>query len=112
MLPAVVDGFHPSGEQGVQLNQVVEFTAGADLDQELVPDGPEEPFDFAAAGRFAGPRMDEPDPEAGAGTEELFVDHRSPVVEIHRGRDTAGGETGPQRGLQSDGVFAAGPPVA
>ena len=58
---AVIDGLHPRGEQGVQLDHVVEFAAGADLDEELVPHRAEEPFDLPAAGRLAGPGVDQPD---------------------------------------------------
>ena len=60
--PAVVDGLDPGGEQRVQLGQVGDRAAGAvagvgDLDQELLADGAEEPFDLPAALR-AGPGVE------------------------------------------------------
>ena len=36
--------------------------------------------------------MDQPDAQAGAGAQQLLVDHRGTVVQIDRGRDPAGGE--------------------
>ena len=31
----MIDRLHPGGEQGVELGQVIQFAAGADLDEEL-----------------------------------------------------------------------------
>ena len=64
---AVVDGLGPGGEQAVQLGHVVEFAAGADLDQELVADGAEEPFDLAPPGRLSRLGVGQPDTERRAG---------------------------------------------
>jgi hypothetical protein len=107
----VVDGLHPGGEQRVQLHQVVQFPAGADLDQELLAHGAEESFDLAPAGGLAWFGVDQLDTQAGAGAQQLLVDERRPVVDIDRGRDAAGGQPGAQRGLQPDGVLRAGPSV-
>jgi hypothetical protein len=61
MHPPVVDRLDPRGEQGVQLRQVVEFAAGADLDEELIPHRAERPLDLPPAGGLAGTRVHEPD---------------------------------------------------
>ena len=53
-------------------------TAGADLDQELVPHGAEEPFDLAPAGGLTGPGVDEPDPQRRAGPQQLLC-RRTPT---------------------------------
>jgi len=52
----VVDRFHPGGEQPVQGGQAADVRGclAGDLDQELVPDGPEEPFDLAPSLRLTG----------------------------------------------------------
>jgi hypothetical protein len=109
---AVVDGLHPCGEQCVQLHQVGQFAARADLDEELLTHGAEEPFDLAAAGELARTGVDQPDAETCAGAQQLLVDHGGTVVQIDRLRDPAGGEPITQRGLQADGVLASGPPIA
>src|SRR3954466_14670303 len=54
MHPPVIDLLDPGGEQRVQLHHVIEFAAGADLDEELIPHGAEHPLDFPSAGRLAG----------------------------------------------------------
>jgi len=54
MFATVVDGLDPGGEQVVQLHQVVELAAGADLDQKLLPNGAEYPLDLAATFRLSG----------------------------------------------------------
>ena len=36
----MIDRLHPGGEQGVELAQVIQFAAGADLDEELLAHGP------------------------------------------------------------------------
>ena len=41
------------------------------LAQELLADGPEEPFDLPAALRPAGPGVDQPDPEPRARAQQL-----------------------------------------
>jgi hypothetical protein len=51
---AVIDRLHPGGEQGVELAQVIQFAAGADLDEELLAHGPEEAFDLASACGLSG----------------------------------------------------------
>src|SRR6476660_9961078 len=112
MFATVVDGLDPGGEQGVQLHQVVELAAGADLDQKLLPNGAEYPLDLAATFRLSGSGVDQPDPQRRASSQQLLVDERRPVVHIDRGRDPPGRETAMQRSLEPDGVFAAGPPIA
>ena len=108
----MVDGLHPGGEQRVQLDHVGELAAGADLDQELVADGAEEPFDLAPPGRLAGAGVDQPDPQRRAGPQQLLVHERRSVVDIDRAGNAAGGQPAPQRGFEPDSVFAAGPPVS
>src|SRR5680860_985211 len=73
----VVDAFHPGGEQGVELEQgrrrgeaALGELGGAgvvDLDEELVPHGPKEPFDLASALGSVWGGVHQPDPELGAG---------------------------------------------
>ena len=109
--PAVVDGLCPGGEQGVELDQVVEFAAGADLDQELLAHGAEESLDLASSGRLAWPGVHQPDAETGAGAQQLFVHECRAVVDVDAGRDAAGGDAGAQRGFQPHGVFSPRPPV-
>jgi hypothetical protein len=74
--PSVIDGLHPRGEQRVQLDQVVQFAAGADFDEELLTHGAEEPFDLAAAGGLPGFGVDQPNTQRRAGAEQLLVDER------------------------------------
>jgi hypothetical protein len=56
MLPDVVDGFGPGGEQPVQFGQARDLRGPllGELGQELAPDGAEEPFDLAPALRLTG----------------------------------------------------------
>ncbi len=49
MGPPVVDRLDPRGEQPVEHGQVRDARAVADLDQELLADGAEEPLDLAPA---------------------------------------------------------------
>jgi hypothetical protein len=109
--PAVIDRLYPRGEQGVQLHQVVEFTARADLDEELIPHRAEHPFDFPSAGGLPRLGMHQPDPQRRARAEQLFVHEGRSVVDIDRGGDAAGGDAGAQRGLEPHRVLAACPPV-
>jgi hypothetical protein len=76
VLAPVVDGLDPGGEQGVQVGHVLQLAAGADLDEELLAHGPEEPFDLPPAGGLPGPGMDQADAEHRAGPLQLPVDHR------------------------------------
>src|SRR5687767_5320226 len=55
MHPPVIDLLDPRGEQHVQLHQVVEFAAGADLDEELIPHGAGRLGRAARCQRGAGP---------------------------------------------------------
>jgi hypothetical protein len=110
--PAVVDGFHPGGEPGVQLDQVGDLSAGADLDQELVAHGAKQSLDLAPTGRLTRFGVDQPDAQAGAGAQQLLVDECRAVVDVDRGRDAAGGQRTAQRGRELHGVFAVGPAVA
>jgi hypothetical protein len=80
VLAAVVDGIDPGCEQAVQLGHVVELAAGADLDQELVTDGAEEPLDLPAALRMPRTGVDQPDLQRRAGPQQLLVDERRTVV--------------------------------
>jgi hypothetical protein len=50
----VVSGLDPGAEQPVQLRQVPRAGTVADLDEELVADGAEEPFDLAPALGLSG----------------------------------------------------------
>jgi hypothetical protein len=109
---AVIDRLHPGGEQGVELGQVVQFAAGADLDKELLAHGPEEAFDLASSCGLPGLGVDQSDPQRCAGAQQLPVDHRRPVVQVERVRDAPRGQAGAQRRLESNGVLAAGPPIA
>jgi hypothetical protein len=54
MGPPVIDTFDPGGEQPVQRGQVRDAGAVADLDQELLADGAEEPLDLPPALRLTG----------------------------------------------------------
>ncbi len=68
MNPVVVDGFDPGGEQFVELGQIRDRAGhplSAQLDEELLPDGSEEPFDLAASGGLAGLGVRERDAQAG-----------------------------------------------
>lgn len=76
---AVVDGLDPGGEQGVQLGHVVELAAGADLDEELIADGAEEPFDLPAALRLPGTRVDQPDPQRRAARNSCLSTNADPL---------------------------------
>jgi hypothetical protein len=105
MGPPVVDGLHPGGEQRVQRDQVVQFAAGADLDQELFPHRAEHAFDFSSAGWLTGTGMDQPDPQRRAGPEQLLVHKGRPVIDIDRRRNATGRDAGAQRGLKPHRVL-------
>jgi hypothetical protein len=92
--PLVVDVFDPGGEQVVELSQAGHAGPGAegaaaDLDQELVPDGAEEPFDFASASWLSGSGVGELDPEDRAGPAQPGVDEAGPVVDVALGGSPA-----------------------
>jgi len=73
----VVDGFDPGGEQLVELRQVADRAADAveaELDQELLPDGAEEPFDLAPSGGLAGLGVRQRDAQAGQCPQQLRAD--------------------------------------
>ena len=73
----VIDGLDPGGEQGVEFEQRGRWCAAGrgevrgagvgDFDEELVPHGPEEAFDFSAALGPVRSGVDQPDPELAAG---------------------------------------------
>jgi hypothetical protein len=46
VLASAVDGLDPGGEQRVQVGHVVQLAARADLDEELLANGPEDPFEW------------------------------------------------------------------
>jgi len=103
---AVVADLNPGGEQPVQLGQVRGPGAGplvicrpaGDLDQELVPDGAEEPLHLSPPLRPAGPRMHQLDAEHRAGTQQPRVDERAAVVDVDAFRDALAGQGRAQRG--------------
>jgi hypothetical protein len=83
-----------------------------ELHQELLADGAEDPLDLAAALGLAGTRVDKADAEHRAGPLELAGDERRAVVDVQGAGQAAGGEPGPERGLQPEGVFGGCPAVA
>ena len=119
---AVVLGFDPRGQQPVERQQrgAVISTGGdqvlgggvGDLDEELFAHGPEEPFDLAAALWPVRGGMHQADPEFGACPQQPGIDERRPVVDIHAGRDPAGGQRRLQRHPKADGVLGETEPVA
>jgi hypothetical protein len=112
VLAVVVDAFDPAAEQPVQLLQVGCAAAGLQLDQELLADGAEDPFDLAAALRLARLGVGQADAEHRAGPLQLAGDERGAVVHVQRAGQPAGGEPGPERGLQPQGVLGQAPAVA
>jgi hypothetical protein len=108
----VVDALDPGAEQAVQLGQVGCAAAGLQLDQELRADGAEDPLDLAAALGLAGLGVGQADPEHRQAALQLAGDERRAVVDIQRAGQATGGEPGPQRSLQPEGVFGQRPPVA
>jgi hypothetical protein len=102
----------PGAEQAVQLVQIGGPAAGVQLDQELLADGAEGPLDLAAALWLAGLGVGQADAEHGQAALELARDERRAVVDIQRAGQAAGGEPGPERGLQPEGVLGQRPAVA
>ena len=121
MDPVVIDRLGPGGEQRVQLQQrpglrqsspgEVLGGAVADLDEELIADGAEEPFDLPPALRAVRGGVDQPDAELAAGPQQPRIDERAAVVDIHRLRDTTSGQRRLQRGSQAHGVLGEPEPV-
>lgn len=66
----VIDRLHPRGERSVQALHAPRRMM-LHLAQELLADGPEEPFDLPAALRPPRPRVDQPDPEQRARPQQL-----------------------------------------
>jgi hypothetical protein len=82
MRPGVVDRLVPGGEQPVQLRQVPDAGPVADLDQELLPDSPEEPLDLPPPFRAAGRAVGDLDPEPGGRPFERRIDKRGSVIDV------------------------------
>jgi hypothetical protein len=109
--PAVIDALDPGGEQPVQLAQVDRGGHG-DLDEELVADGPEEPFDLASPLGPPRRRVGEADPQRRARPQQRLRRERRPVVDIDPPGDPPSREPGPQGGFEPHGVFGVTPPIA
>jgi hypothetical protein len=110
--PGVVVGLHPGDQQAVQLGQVGDAVGGlaGDLDQKLAADGAEEPLDLAAALRSAWCGVHQPDAQDRAGPQQPGVHKRRAVVDIDLLGHAAGGQRGPQRRGEPDGVFLVAEP--
>jgi hypothetical protein len=81
----VVQGFDPGGEQLVHLRQgrdLGQCARDGELDQELLTDRAEDPFDLSPAGGFPRFGMGQLDTQDRQRPHELFGDHRRPVVEV------------------------------
>lgn len=120
--PPVVLGLDPRGEQPVQFQQGAavidpgsrELLGGGveEFDEELLTHRAEEPFDLAPALRAVRSGMDKTDPEFRARPQQPGINEGRSVVDIHAGREPAGGQCGLQGGPQPDGVLGEAETVA
>ncbi len=108
----MVDGLDPCHEQPVQLLQILDPPAVADLDQELTSNGLEESFDFPFAFGPVGGGVDDPDAQLRRGAFERVVDKRGAVVDMDGLWDAAGGQAPTQRGGEPHDVLEQAPPGA
>jgi hypothetical protein len=113
----VVDLLDPGGEQAVEFREAGHDRAGAarivrvvaDLNQELVPDGLEEPLYLPPTCWPCGLAVGEPDPEHCAGPAQPTVDEHRSVVDVALRRSATGCE-GDLEGLaERDGVLRIAP---
>jgi hypothetical protein len=88
----VVVALDPGGEQPVALGEVGGAAAGVQLDQELLTDGAEEPFDLAAPLRLTRPGVDQADAQDRAGPQQLAGTERRAVVHVDPVGHPTGGE--------------------
>jgi hypothetical protein len=79
VLAPVVDGLDPCGEQLVELRQIRGDTPVAELDEELLAEGAEEPFDLDAAGGLPGLGVRQRDAQAGQRPQQLGADEGAAV---------------------------------
>jgi hypothetical protein len=68
-----------------------------------------DPLDLAAALGLARLGVGQADPEHGQAALQLAGDERRAVVDVQDTGQPAGGEPGPERGLQAQGVFGVRP---
>ena len=118
----VVLGLDPRGEQPIQLQQsgpVIdagggEFLGGGvdDFDAELITHGAKQPLDLAPSLRAVRGGMDQAYPEFRARPQQPAVGEGRPVIDVHAGRDPAGGQRGLQGGAEAHGVLGEAETVA
>jgi hypothetical protein len=82
MGPPVIDTFDPRGEQPVERGQVGDAGAVADLDQELLADGAEEPLDFSSALGFTRCAVSDLDAEPGGCPLQRRVAEGAAVIDV------------------------------
>lgn len=80
--PGVVDGLDPGGEVLIQFLHGVQLPAGADLDEELLTHGTKHPLDLPSSLRAPWGGVDQADPQACQGAQELPINERGSVVHV------------------------------
>jgi hypothetical protein len=75
----VVVALDPGGEQPVALGEVACAAAGVQLDQELLTDGAEEPFDLAAPLRLTRPGVDRRTPRTAQARSSWWEQNAEPL---------------------------------